>query len=455
MAKRLDYSKLGQELMRVLALEGPTAAGEASRRLGISQPAFSRLAARNRGDLLFTGRARSTRYAARRTIPSVGRSVPIYEIDEAGKARRLATLQAIQPRGFFVETTAGDMRGGFYDDLPYFLDDLRPAGFLGRLIPLRHPDLGLGQDIRQWTADHCLIYLTRFGWSLSGNLVLGEEAFRLYLSNTRTPPDLVEAGQRRTRYPAMVGDLLSAGAVGSSAAGEQPKFLVARAPGPVAVLVKFSPPLRDETGRRLADLLVCEHIAHNTLRDHDRPTAKSEILPADDRIFLEVQRFDRLEGGGRRGLLSLAALEAEFVGAAGSWSGAAAALLAAGHVDETAFRHVQWIECFGRLIANTDMHPRNFSFYARGTRILGPAPVYDMLPMMYAPHQGHLMDQRFRPPIPGPADAAIWDEACRAARDFWSAVASHPLVSKGFQKIARSNAVELDGLANMGRLLPR
>lgn len=455
MAKRLNFTRLGRELILFLAMDGPVAAAEACRSLGISQPAFSRLVKKNRGDLLIAGRARSTRYAARRTIVSVGRSVPVYEIDEAGRSRRLAILHAMQPQGFFVETEADDVQDGFFDDLPYFLDDLRPSGFLGRLIPLRHPELALPQDVRLWTSDQCLSYLTRFGWNLSGNLILGEEAFKLYLAHAQAPPDLVETDRRSALYPAMAGDVLALGTAGSSAGGEQPKFLVTRAPGPGAVLVKFSPPAQDETGRRLADLLICEHIAHATLEAHDRPAAKSEIFQARDRTFLEVQRFDRLTGGGRRGLLSLAALEAEFIGAAGNWSGTAAALQAAGHIDETVSRHVQWIECFGRLIANTDMHPRNISFFTQGTRISGPAPVYDMLPMMYAPRQGHIASQRFRPPVPGPADTAVWDEACAAARDFWASAASHSLISKGFQNIARSNAAELNALASVGRMLPR
>lgn len=45
-----------------------------------------------------------------------------------------------------------------YDDLPWFLFDLRPSGFLGRFVPMRHPELGLPVDIRAWSAEHLLGY---------------------------------------------------------------------------------------------------------------------------------------------------------------------------------------------------------------------------------------------------------------------------------------------------------
>jgi hypothetical protein len=455
MARRLDHGQLYRELVQYLTLFGPATAVDAMNRLGISQPAFSRLIGRNRDDLLIVGRARSTRYAARRDIPSVGRSVPVYEVEDAGDSRRLAILHAKQPQGYHVEALVDDIQSGFFDDLPYFLHDLRPAGFLGRLMPRRHPELEVPQDIRLWTADDCLKYLIRYGWNPSGNLIVGEEAFRLYLSKVRTPPDLVEEDERARRYPEFANDVLSAGAVGSSAAGEQPKFLLVRAPDPVAVLVKFSPPVRDESSRRWADLLVCEHWAHNVLRAHDLPAPKSEIIISEGRVFIEVERFDRLPGGGRRGLLSLAALDAEFVGRMRSWSDTAAELVKQGQIDKAAYRQIQWLECFGRLIANTDMHPGNLSFHTRGTRITGLAPAYDMLPMMYAPQHGHLTDRGFSQVVPRPTEFGIWEEVCRVAKEFWSTVSRQSIVSGGFRRIARSNASEIDSLSQMGRMLPR
>jgi hypothetical protein len=455
MTPNFDPQELHRKLIAYLALAGPSTAADARDHLGISQPVFSRLVNRSREDLLVTGRARATRYAARRSIDGVGRTVPLYEVEESGNSRRLAGLHAIQPRGFYVDALADDVSSGYHDDLPWFLNDLRPSGFLGRQLPHRHPELEAPADIRSWSADDCLRYLTRYGWNPSGNLIIGEKAFGLYLENARTPPDLVEEDKRKRRYPQIASDVLSAGTVGSSAAGEQPKFLVVRTPGPVAVLVKFSPPVRDESGRRLADLLVCEHLAHEILRANDRPAARSATLVAEGRVFLEVERFDRTPGGGRRGLMSLASLDAEFVGSMRGWSRTSAELAGQGIIDAAAHRQIRWLECFGRLIGNTDMHPANLSFFTRGTTATGLAPAYDMLPMMYAPQGGQLIDRELSGIVPRPDESDIWEDACRAAATFWLAVSREPLVSEDFQKIARANAIEVESLRGLGRMLPR
>src|SRR5688572_9172711 len=105
MPRRLDLDALGRQLLRRLALQGPSGAAELVADLGVSQPTFSRLAGQLAQELLVVGRARATRYAARRHIDGVGQQVPIYEIDERGDARKLATMHAIQPEGFYVAAT--------------------------------------------------------------------------------------------------------------------------------------------------------------------------------------------------------------------------------------------------------------------------------------------------------------------------------------------------------------
>lgn len=63
--------------------------------------------------------------------------------------------------------------------------------------------------------------------------------------------------------------------------------------GRYAALVKFAQPTAGEAAERWADLLVCEHLALQCLRDAGVPAAASEILQTDTHTFLEVQRFDR------------------------------------------------------------------------------------------------------------------------------------------------------------------
>ena len=398
---------LWRRLAAELAARGPAGARELAPALRVSQATFSRLVSRNRAALLITGRARSTRYALRRTVADVGPVVPVYEVTEDGGSQELATLHAIAPEGFFVESRSDDVDERFHSDLPYFLNDLRPAGFLGRLIPRQHPELGLPRDVSLWSADHTLRYWTRFGWNLPGSLIVGKPAFQAYLEHVRTPRT-VSAKQRSRRYPVLADDVLAAGPAGSSAAGEQPKFLVTVSPGQREMLVKFSPRKRGAVSRRFADLLVAEHMAHGVLRRHGQTAAESTLIEAGSRLFLEVKRFDRTEAGGRRGVISLLSLDAEHLGRMRSWTESTRLLAEAGHLDASLVERVQWIERFGQLIANTDRHLGNVSFFARGARVLELAPVYDMVPMLYAPVQGHLPEREFVPPIPTADDAPIW-----------------------------------------------
>lgn len=62
-------------------------------------------------------------------------------IDEYGNSVLIAYLRPLSHGGFFMEPATeilplllGENNDGLYDDLPYFLFDLRPQGFLGRQI---------------------------------------------------------------------------------------------------------------------------------------------------------------------------------------------------------------------------------------------------------------------------------------------------------------------------------
>jgi hypothetical protein len=90
----------------------------------------------------------------------------------------------------------------------------------------------------------------------------------------------------------------------------------------------------------------------------------------------------------------MAALDAEFVGSFAGWFPAAMGLRQAGLIDDQALTDIRWLDLFGRLIANTDMHGGNLAFFARGVGVTGLAPAYDLSPSLYAPIQGHLRPPR-------------------------------------------------------------
>jgi len=346
------------------------------------------------------------------------------------------------------------MQSAFHRDLPYFLNELRPAGFLGRLIPAQHPELELPSDVRLWSADHTLRYLSRFGWNMPGDLIVGDAAFERYVVHTQGNTEGVTAAARSRQYPRLAMNTLAAGAPGSSAGGEQPKFLTYKLPEGTAVLVKFSPRERSAVSRRRADLLVCEHLAHQVLTEHGRSSSVSEVLTVSSQTFLEVVRFDRTIAGGRKGVLSLLALDAEFVGHLRTWTESVERLAERHILKPELVDQVRWLELFGRLIANSDMHAGNLSFFVRGSRILGLAPAYDMLPALYAGQQDHVGQPAFELPGLTPGDASVWNSASRAALDFWRRVATDTRISLGFRRIARVNQTKVEVWRRGGDLLP-
>lgn len=453
--ERLNYDLLREELQKLLGQSGPSAAKSLCRTLGISQPTLSRLLASLEKRILRAGKGSQTLYALKGALPAGQDQVPVYTIDEKGAASQAANLLSIQPRGYYLESVSKTIASRFHKGLPYLFEDLRPSGFLGRLVPRLHPDLEAPNDVRDWNDAHCLLYWIRYGWNLVGNFIIGEGAFERYMESKLHPPDRVREEERATHYGRLAEAVMTRGVPGSSAGGEQAKFLATcvSVQGARDVLVKFSPPTGETIGHRIADLLVCEHLAHETLRAHGKISARSEVVLGEPRLFLQIDRFDRT-GKGRKGLLSLLPLDREFIGTAKSWSETSKGLLSLKKIDAATHRGIVWLESFGRLIGNTDMHLGNVSLFAQGEKILGLAPVYDMLPMLYAPQQNQLVDRVFDPPPPRLAEAPVWTEALEAAIDFWKHVQTHPLISEDFKRMTAENGMKLAKLSGLGALLP-
>ncbi|CAN5446584.1 hypothetical protein BH10PSE18_BH10PSE18_50920 [soil metagenome] len=101
----------------------------------------------------------------------------------------------------------------------------------------------------------------------------------------------------------------------------------------------------------------------------------------------------------------------------------------------------------GRLIGNTDMHTGNLSFVPHAGRLI-LAPVYDMLPMRYAPLAGGEVpaDRALDPALPLPTQREAWMSACIAAIAFWRACAADGRIGEAFRSTCSSNA---DALARL------
>ena len=247
--------------------------------------------------------------------------------------------------------------------------------------------------------------------------------------------------------------------VGSSAGGEQPKFLadVLAAEGGIrSVLVKFSSADASPVSQRWADLLCCEHLAAQTLYAQQVPCARTQMLDVGGRRFLEVERYDRPNGAGRRGVVTLGAIEDAFVPEdPADWIDAARRLEAAQVISPADAQALQWRWCFGDLIGNTDMHRANASFWLGDKLPFSLAPAYDMVPMLYAPGaQGDLGERTLsrRPPLP--RIAAVWAEAAVAAADFWRRVTADERISADFRAIAAYCADQIDRLRDRYRCPP-
>lgn len=436
---------------------GDTDAEGIRRLLGVSQPTVSRLL-RQMPEVVPYGPPRLRRYAMARSIRGVDTPLPLYEVLEDGRARRLGQLRGTRPEGYLFESALDGVRSKRYEDLPWFLQDARPAGFLGRMVPRRHPELGLPGDIGVWSGDDCLRYLTRFGSDVAGNLVIGDDAFALRMAQLQAPPDGVEPAERGLSYAAFAADVLATGAPGSSAAGEQPKFVATLAPSQ-RVIVKFSPPLgQGRVAQRTADLLVAEHLALASLRDAGEAAAETAIIEAGGRVFLESTRFDRRGLAGRLGQVTLGVLDDEFGGDTRGWGASASALASKGILPGEVVRPVRLLELFGKLIANSDMHRANLSFFRLGLEVVGLSPAYDMTPMAFAARGGEVVDRPvedlFEPPAPAPADADIWPAAWAAALAFWGALAAETRVSEEMRAIAERCRARVEALEPLIALLP-
>jgi hypothetical protein len=339
-----------------------------------------------------------------------------------------------------------DFASGLFPGVPWFLEDSRPQGFLGRHFARRMAcDLGVSSDIDVWDDDAVLTALLRHGDKASGDFVLGQGSLGCL---SQPVSDIIPAASRGQRYTDLAVTALSGEAAGSWAGGEQPKFtaVVAEASGNIRhVIVKFSDPLdEDPAARRWADLLVCEHLAGQLMAEQGDSGARTELIWSGARLCLEVTRFDRVGAHGRRGCVTLAAWSDAHDGERDDWASATLRMRQGGWVDSDTQDQVRLRWWFGRMIANTDMHFGNLSFFLDNALPLQLTPNYDMLPMLYRPaSSGELVSREFQPPVPIPADVSFWTKAAVWAEMYWQRVVGHVEISAEFRHIAEANAAAI------------
>lgn len=434
--------RLTPQVLQALRQHGGVASAvELQAALGVSQPTVSRALAPlvQSGQVHKVGAARSQRYVLPRAVPGVGATVPVMRVDAQGRPTPFGRLTPLAGGAVWVDEADGLSQR--HDGLPWFLDDMRPQGFMGRTFAQAHPALQLGTHPRDWSADDVLRALALFGDDLPGNLIVGEAAFQRF----HTLPERASQVASADDYPRLADLAMQGTQGGSSAGGEQPKFCTLRAGR--HVLVKFSPAGTAPTDQRTRDLLVCEHLALQTLAQAGVPAARTRLHTGAGRVFLESERFDRPpigpdnpRGLGRIGMVSLQVYDAEYVGQMDNWAATAERMQARGLLTPEDARHLRLLEAFGALIANTDRHYGNISLLLHDDdwRL---SPTYDMLPMLYAPVGGELVPRDFAalPRQPTAATLPEWAHAQTLAQTFWQAAATDERISPAFRALAAEN----------------
>jgi hypothetical protein len=430
-----------EQLLGLLNRQVEARGSELASQLGVSQPTLSRLLAAAGDRVCRMGRARATRYALTRSIEPLGSRIPVHQVDAEGSIRQFGVLHLLGSGHHWLEGAQG--AGRRFEGLPPFAADMSPQGYIGRSFKQRHPELALPSSIAHWSDDHRLVALARRGEDCTGNFILGEESLTRFLAELPRP---VHRGDyfELARHSLM-------GQPGSSAGGEQPKFAVYSEGR--QVLVKFAVKDEGAAARRWMDLLACERLALEAARAAEIPSASSSLIDTEQCRFLEVERFDRIGQRGRRALVSLGAIDDEYFGFRDTWTSAARRLLDAKFIEPEDARRMRWLDTFGQLIGNTDQHFGNLSFFVEETDDfleevvkLRLAPVYDMLPMVFAPRGTTVIEARFEPRPPTAHNLDVWHHAARSALTYWNQLVDSAELSHEFRALCARCRDEVERL---------
>lgn len=420
--------------------------------LNVSQPTLSRTI-RGLSRTVTTFRVtgdRTPRYALLRQLPlGLNPRQRIYRHLSVGNIEPFAEVEFLAG-GATLERVGHVTR--MYQGLPPYMSFAAPSGFLGHQLAHEAASVQpFPTSLKDWGDDHCVAYLFTRGLNLPGNLVYGDASLQMELDFRGLSPTPAEG--KLDHYVGMASAPRGA-AFGSSAGGEQPKFLwLTEDTG--HVLVKFA-----KLGSRMAELLPLEHLALKSLAEVGVPASKTQLLTAGDYVFLEVQRFDRIGLKGRVGMLSAGAVDDEFFGMRDSWPEFAARCEQARYLSAEDVRHVDTMAAFSELIGNSDRHFENISVLIdEGGEYKCIAPAYDILPMRYA-SIGGCVDPDLTPIEPKVgtigAKPEVWGRAAKAAEQFWRSAMTEELpvpLSREMRGLAQANL--LAARAFVAPLLPR
>lgn len=301
--------------------------------------------------------------------------------------------------------------------LPWWLFDRVPQGFAGRVYAkqILKQNSAFSAEPRDWSDEIVLRLLAEYPVDAIGNLLVGDKDLVRYQTVHDDPVSLTDLSLLADQSKVICHTLIS---------GEQPKFCCyIEQVG--HCIVKFA-----ETERQ-ADLLIAEHVALSILNDAGISAAQTTLFREGHYQFLIIRRFDCVGWSTRRGVVSLKALDMEFVGNRDQrWPVIARQLVEQGIVEARSLHTIERLFCFGRLIANSDMHSGNLSFFDNGYTPFVLTPAYDQLPMAYVASD---KQKNFIITIDTDLSNLPWNEVLPLALCFWKTLSDQTLLSCSFQ----------------------
>lgn len=431
---------LSEQLRSLLAQGEVRTAQQLQAATGKSQPSISLALAKLGAEVCKLGAARSTRYALTQTILGLPAQQTLTWTTPEGRLQTFGSLHFLQSGQVYVRSHQGADWLSAPGQLPWFLQPLRPQGFLGRQLTRLRPDFPADPD--HWRTEQVLYMAVNHAGDPPGALHLGDTRGRTVNEAPEAAPD--QAAHFDTLARAVTQTLPAA----SSAGGEQPKFLteVDTPDGQHKhLIVKFSPPRGTPFGERWHDLLHLEHLALTVLAENGVAVAPSTIVESKERTYLVSARFDRVGMEGKRHVVPASAVHEAFVHAPRQhWVATCEALAAQKRLVPSHVHTVASAYLFGQYIGNTDMHFGNLSFFVNDVLqpALAPTPVYDMLPMMWRPgvHGGELNTRPVQPQAQPAGHAALAATVRTWAIHYWERSASLHSLSPALQSASAENA---------------
>ena len=149
MSAASTISDLTTSIVQILRRQGGAlSSAELQTQLRVSQPTVSRALAPliRSGEVQKVGAARNQRYVLPRQVRDVGRSVQVMRVNTQGRPSPFARIVPLATGAVWVDEEDGLSKR--FDGLPWFLDDMRPQGFMGRTFASTHPELQRSEERR-------------------------------------------------------------------------------------------------------------------------------------------------------------------------------------------------------------------------------------------------------------------------------------------------------------------